>query len=118
MITTDIVRQIVEYDIQLWDQYLGNMFLDSTFNSIVHLVKEKKSRAKAENEVKEAISRCWMESEMWNKAQILTVRMNKWRKWQIFYFNIFKFRLRVYSSTSFWAQYTGNFFVLQDQSGR
>lgn len=64
MITTDIVRQIVEYDIQLWDQYFGNMFLDSTFNSIVHLVKEKKSRAKPENEVKEAISRCWMESEM------------------------------------------------------
>lgn len=53
------------------------MFLDSTFNSIVHLVKEKKSRAKPENEVKEAISRCWMESEMGNKAQILTVRMNK-----------------------------------------
>lgn len=76
MITTGIVRQIVEYDIQFWDQYFENMFLNSMFNSIVHLVKEKKSRAKAENEVKEAISGWWMESEMGNKAQILTVRMN------------------------------------------
>lgn len=51
IITTSFVRLIVEYNFQFWDWYFENMLFSSIASSIVHLSKEKKSRAKAEKGV-------------------------------------------------------------------